>query len=293
MTNKDSLSEYLRNSFWSHGVRFKDMMKRVGMLGPFDAFFYDLGQRLINPPAKEIEVDLPYGIRMAIPPNWKSARTYATGVFERETSILFQKIAKDGMNILDVGANIGYYTLIGSRLVGVSGRIHAFEPESKAYEYLSRNVSTNKCPNVVLVGKAVSDRQGPASFIRNKPEEGFISNSSPSSRGITVQAISLDAYFSEEGWPPVDIIKMDIEGGEHSALRGMKELSQRNPELKLIMEFNRSNIERAGTTPEEIADTLFERGFRRGYIIERGMKAFPVNREFPKEQVNYNLLLEK
>jgi FkbM family methyltransferase len=293
MTNKGSVSEYLRNGFWSSGVRFRDIMKRVGLLGPFDAFFYYLGQRLIKPPAKEIEVDLPYGIRMAIPPNWKSARNYATDVFERETSILFQKIAKDGMNILDVGANIGYYTLIGSRLVGVSGRIHAFEPESKAYEYLSRNVSTNKCSNVVKVAKAVSDRQGPAIFICNKPEEGFISNSSPSNGGITVQTISLDAYFSEEGWPPVDIIKMDIEGGEHSALRGMKELSQKNPELKLIMEFNRSNIERAGTTTEEIAYTLFELGFRRGYIIERGMKAFSVNHEFPEEHVNYNLLLEK
>jgi FkbM family methyltransferase len=292
MINMDSIREHILNGVWSFGVRLRDKMKHIGVLGHLDALFYAIGQRSVKPPAKEIEVDLPYGIRMAIPPNWKSTRNYATGVFERETSILFQKIVKEGMKILDVGANIGYYTLFASRLVGVSGKIYAFEPDAKAFEYLSRNIAANKCSNVVGIAKAISDRQGSAYFICNKPEEGFISNSPLSNLGIIAQTISLDNYFSEAGWPQVDIIKMDIEGGEHSALRGMKELSKRNPHMKLIMEFNRNNIERAETTTEEIAYTLFELGFRRGYLIERGMKVFSFN-EFPKEHINYNLLLEK
>ena len=72
---------------------------------------------------------------------------------------LITSIVKPGFNILDIGANIGFYTQIFSNLVGPNGTVHAFEPEATNFNYLQQNLRTNK--NVKLINKAVSDKTGP------------------------------------------------------------------------------------------------------------------------------------
>src|ERR1035437_453528 len=72
---------------------------------------------------------------------------------------LIRSIVKPGFNILDIGANIGFYTKLFSQLTGPTGSVHAFEPETTNFKYLQNNLRANK--NVTLINKAVSDKTGP------------------------------------------------------------------------------------------------------------------------------------
>ena len=82
------------------------------------------------------------------------------GVNEKYETELFKKMVQDGMVVVDIGANIGYYTLIAAKLVGNKGIVYAFEPEPSNYELLCQNIAINGYTNVVPIEKAVSKTSG-------------------------------------------------------------------------------------------------------------------------------------
>lgn len=287
------MREKLYNGIWISAFWMRDLAIRAGLLGPLDAILAYFGPRLIPSSSREVDVALPYGLRMTIPPGFRSYRSYATGVYEKCVTASLPRIIEEGMTVVDLGANIGYYTLLASRLVGISGRVYAFEPEPICYEYLQRNIVTNGCRNVVAVEKAVSNRTGEAHFIASKATRGRVSVLSTDTPSSVVQAVTMDDFFAEEGWPPVGLVKLDIEGSERAALQEMRGLSSRSPRLKLIMELNMSAMRQAGVTPQDVASTLLELGFHKGYIIEQDLKPFSVARTFPMSRAIYNLLLTK
>jgi hypothetical protein len=86
---------------------------------------------------------------------------------------------------------------------------------------------------------------------------------------------------------------MDIEGGEPAALRGMQELSRRSPTLRMVMEYDLGNLERAGATRAELRDALVALGFRTAHVVEQGMKRFPLSGPLPATRATYDLLLTK
>jgi len=288
--------ERLNNGIWGLGVRTLHLGKRLGISGPFEHVLWEVGTRIIRPPNKEAEVDLPLGMKMVIPPGFARARTYAAGVFERHETNVVESVLKDGMTMVDVGAFCGYYTLYASRLVGASGRVYAFEPDPTNYSYLLRNVEANDCRNVVPVNKAVFSRSESMEFALDKEAERhrLLASPSPSTTAsITVPTVNLDEFFAQEDWPSVDLIKMDIEGGEKSALDGLKELSRRNPGMQLIVEYDLATVRRAGATREALGALLRELGFCNGYIIEKGLKPFSISQGLPQTRACYNLLLKK
>jgi FkbM family methyltransferase len=197
------------------------------------------------------------------------------------------------MTFVDAGANIGYYTLLTAKLTGTTGRIFAFEPDPTNYSYLVQNAQTNGFVNVRTVPKALSNRTGTGSFLPDSGgAEGFLSNATDGAALFAVPTITLDDFFGAEGWPIVQMIKFDIEGGETDALEGMRELSRRNPALQVIMELNTRAISRAGSTVNGVANLLRDLGFVSGLVIETG-RSFSIPREFPSTTATYNLLLLK
>jgi len=185
--------------------------------------------------------------------------------YEPKTTNLLLSLLRPGMTFVDVGAHIGYYSLLSSRKVGPTGRVFAFEPDPRNYALLTANISANNCTNVVSVQKAVADYTGKGRLFLSTSSVShslYKDNSVPISSIIEVDVVSLDDYFRQLGWPSVvNVIKMDIEGAEIPALRGMKELSSRNPSLKLILEFRPRRILAAGYTVEDLFCVLTELGF--------------------------------
>ena len=136
------------------------------------------------------------------------------GTYEADHIPALQQLVRPGMVVYDVGANVGYYTLALSRLVGDSGRVYSFEPGVRWAYYLRRHIELNALRNVTVVQAAVSDS---AALVR------FSGWEIDDEGSYVVPSISLDGFIAA-GFPPPDFIKMDIEGAEGAALHGARDL---------------------------------------------------------------------
>jgi FkbM family methyltransferase len=276
------------NEIWTLAVKTRNGLKRAGILGRLDGLSTYLGPRLLPPPKTDVQAELSLGLSLIVPPAYPSYRNFATGLYETDVTEQFLSFLSAGMTVVDLGANIGYYTLLASRLVGAEGRVYAFEPDLEAYTYLERNVSLNQCTNVAAVHKAASNHIGSLSFIRPGPERGFVSTLGP--QAISIDAVTLDAFFSGLAWPAVHLVKIDIEGSEEQALLGMQELVQRNPTLRIIIELNTDALSRAGRSLEQLVETLSMLGFSSGYLIEQ-RRSLRLRDLLPGSHAVHNLLL--
>jgi FkbM family methyltransferase len=152
------------------------------------------------------------------------------GTYEREQTRLFEQLLRPGGVVLDVGANVGYYTLLASVLVGDAGAVHAFEPEPRNAEFLRRHLRINGRRNVTVQQAAVSDRAGTARF-----EFGTGSGTGHLGEAGTleVRTLRLDDFCAEHGLAPA-AIKIDVEGAEMSVLAGARStLARHRPILFL------------------------------------------------------------
>ena len=141
--------------------------------------------------------------------------------FELGTTRLFEETLKPGDSVLDIGANVGYFTVLGAKLVGPQGKVFAFEPEPSNYDVLLKNLELNGHMNVITLPKAVSNQKGTAELIISDLDSGFHSLAHlnlPERGTVTVETITIDDFMEENGWPQIDLVKMDIEGGEPYAL---------------------------------------------------------------------------
>lgn len=136
-----------------------------------------------------------------------------------------------GQVVLDVGAHVGFYTLLASRKVGAQGRVVAFEPEPRNLEVLRSHIQINRVSNVAVIAAAVCAATGSARFqLGASSSTGTLSPSGD----LCVSAVSLDDLVAAGRIPVPAVIKMDIEGGEHQALLGGRNLlTQVHPVLFL------------------------------------------------------------
>jgi FkbM family methyltransferase len=197
-----------------------------------------------------------YGFKMYINPgNITGGFSLALkGIFEQEETELFRKIVKEGDVVVDVGANIGYYTLLASKLVGKEGRVYAFEPEPENYSFLLKNLKINNVSNVIALQKAVSNKGGTVKLYLCEHNPGGHSIVFARKRFIQVESLTLDEFFKEN--PKVDVVKLDIEGGEMLALLGMKSIINRNASIKIFMEFWPRAFKMSGYSPEDLINYL-------------------------------------
>lgn len=202
---------------------------------------------------------------------------------EPDTTRLIQELLHPGMTFVDLGAFIGYYTLLAARQVGDAGHVFAFEPAPYAVEVLKRNVGANGYEgNVTVVPTAVSNTTSKSRLFLPRLPQGLSSlhpNTLVTSRFVEVDTTTLDASFASLGWRRVDLIKMDIEGAEKAALEGMAELSRRNPDLKLIIEFAPVAMRGAGVRPEEFFAALEAVGFNSYWLIGRQLERLQIPRD--------------
>ena len=288
------MKEKAFNGIWGLGVRALHFGKRIGVTGPLENILSGFANRLIPLPSHETHVSLAFGMSMVVPPGFPRARTYSTGLYELEVTSTIEGILKKGMTFIDVGAFCGYYTLFASYLVGVSGKVYAFEPHPKNFAYLLGNIEASDCPNVFSVNAAIHDTTG-LTELTSHPEADhhWISTTAKNDSSVMVPTVSMDDFFADKNWPPIDLVKMDIEGGETAALHGMRELSRRNLRMQLIMEFDLGNAHRSGATREDLFGIVQEPGFHDGFVIKQNLRPFDVVNNAPRTRGTYNLLLKK
>jgi FkbM family methyltransferase len=199
---------------------------------------------------------------------------------EPEVKNTIAQFLRPGMTMIDAGANIGYFTLFAARMVGPQGHVYAFEPVPSTVGFLRKNVEKNGYSDrVAIVPNAVTDKSSQVRIILGDTVSTVSSMFRNDSRGrdfVDVEAVSLDEFFYKQGWPPVNIVKMDIEGAEKLALDGMRELSRRNPELKLIIEVNLVHF-----GLEEILEALQGCGFSRFYSLNGQNRTVNILKDLP------------
>ncbi len=133
------------------------------------------------------------------------------------TERFFLHYLKPGQVIVDVGANIGYYTLLSAEKVGPSGHVYAFEAHPKSYKYLNKNISLNGYKNVVSVQTALGDKLGKIKFSNQSKDD---MNSVSVDGGIEVPLDLLDNHLISV--KKIDLLKVDVEGYEKFVLLGAR-----------------------------------------------------------------------
>ena len=182
-----------------------------------------------------------------------------SGGWEKLTTEMFKKVVKEGDVVLDLGANIGYYTLLAARLVGKTGKVYAFEPEPTNYSLLCKNVELNDYQHVAAMQKAVSDTSGTVKLYVDKEDTGAHSIYQPEEEKdfVEVESVTLDGFFKDKDHR-INVIKMDVEGAEMAAFTGMAGLIRENQNLKMFVEFYFPGDRSSSNTPEEFASMLLD-----------------------------------
>jgi len=198
-------------------------------------------------------------------------------VYEPVETALLKDHLKPGQAFVDVGANIGYYTLLAARIVGPQGRVYAFEPDSANFKLLGKNTAANGYGNVTAVNKALSNKSGTARLYINPVNRGDhrIYDSKDGRPSVEIETVTLDRFF-EKLDKKVHFIKMDVQGAEAAALGGMKGLIRRNKGLKLVTEFSPGSLKAFGADPKKYLRDLQALGFRFQEISEKHGTVKPV-----------------
>lgn len=288
------LTHSLRNVLWATGVRGWRVARQVNWLARTEPTVWKLASFIHAAPVSgDSHIVSSDGAILFFPATYRDARTLTAHLYEPLVTELIKHTVEPNMTVVDGGAFVGYYTVLSSRLVGSTGRVYAFEPSRSAFAYLARNAAANACTNTILCPKALSDAPGQRRlFLDPAGAESFITDDQ-SGASEPIDTTSMDHYFESQGWPSIDLVKMDIEGGEFSALNGMAEVSRRNPGLKLILEFNPETMSRAGVNREDMNRVLRELGFQKAFVIEDGLKPVLDSQLVPARNAICNLLLVK
>ncbi len=205
-------------------------------------------------------------------------------------------LAEPGHTFLDVGANVGYYSVRIGGLVGPEGMVHAFEPNPELYEFVAENLNINGYHSFRAHNMAVADKVGELvlSYDRRRPGGGTVmldgQAPNPHLPQPVVAVTSLDAALPDT---TADLIKIDIEGFEPLAFAGMKGLLERSPNCSIVTEVSYRQWERFGhpaTLLREIAHG--KRLFRiqlDGRLVE--VEHDLISEAMDKEFVSYMLIL--
>ncbi len=182
----------------------------------------------------------------------------ALGVYEPFQIEVFRSLLSSSMTVVDIGANIGLYTVIAAKK---AGKVFSFEPESENIALLNKNVRENGLANVQTFQKAVADTEGTQEF--------FISNNNKGSHSLftppdtfekgTVETISLDAWAAQNHIDNIDLIKIDVQGAEFLVLKGMKKILARHPTI--LIEYDPDMLASSGGDPINILEDFKSLGY--------------------------------
>lgn len=215
--------------------------------------------KLTNRPTR---ARLPWGVRLwCWPQRFRGVdgMVYILRDYEADAAFV-QAFIKPGMNVIDIGANIGFYSVMMAKLIGPGGINYAFEAATETTDKLNRNIEENDLSNVTVFNVALSDHSEQRTLYhaqdrgRNSfgPEENVVATE-------TVQCRRLDDLMDSNA--TIDFIKIDVEGAELLVLRGAEDLLRRSPHAPILCEFNASKARSVGFSLKQLAAFFNTRGY--------------------------------
>jgi FkbM family methyltransferase len=200
--------------------------------------------------------------------NGMAREVFFTGKYEPPETMLIRQLVGPGGTFVDVGAHWGYFTLILAEQVGTTGRVIAIEADPRIHAVLERNVAMNDLPQVQAVyaaAAAVSGLQSLFGFDERSDNWGTSrigGESGLAGASYEVPARSLDELLDELRVGAVDLVKIDIEGGEALALSGMSAGLGRGRYHRILLELHPDQLADHGTSAAAVIDGLCELGYR-------------------------------
>jgi len=190
---------------------------------------------------------------------------YYQGYFEWKETQFVRKCLDEGDIVFDVGANIGWYTLLAASLVKNTGKVFAFEPLPESRRRLNENCLLNKLENVEIFGFAVGKAHGEALIYSGPPKDvggaSLFRGDSETYDQHTVQVRPLDEVIEQHKIRRAKLCKIDIEGSEIDALEGMKGALKNKVFKFILIEINAVALERAGYRPEDLVSRIRTAGY--------------------------------
>jgi FkbM family methyltransferase len=216
------------------------------------------------------------------PDDYVSRRILETGRWEEDSIRIVRERLSPGATFIDVGADIGYYSLKAAPVVGVSGHVIAVEPNPEALERLRRNIAANRADVIAVAPVACSNAESTLElYAADKANMGESSLSKANAlqageapRAYIVRARPLDSIVQESGVTRVDAIKIDVEGAEYLVLTGAQQTLDRFRPMVLV-EIVEHQLRAMGTSSAEVKAMLHAHGHREGRTAGTNVEFVP------------------
>lgn len=223
---------------------------------------------------------------------WRWRFDFVFGLLEFPSMYWCKRVVKPGMVAVDVGAHIGYYTRLLSKLVGENGKVIAFEPSPENFPVLTQNMYSLPFRNTELYEYAVDDRNavGQLHISPGHSNHSLIEGYTDEQGIVSVKTVTLDAFLEEKGVKQIDFIKIDVEGNEPHVLAGMRNIVRSSANLVVLIEYNPPALRSGRWEPEKLVFELKEMGFTVFLILADGSLAEDI---FQCGENTVNLLCKK
>jgi FkbM family methyltransferase len=224
---------------------------------------------------KPVRFELPGGTNIQLHPAGQIAQLLFTHDFESSELRLCKRSWRPGSTVIDIGANIGLYSIAASLAVGPEGKVYSFEPSSESRLRLTRNLALNGCANVTVIGSALSNVSVASATLVRAPGyldgDRYLTSSVGSQEAASAELVGGDSetvsvYTLDDwsnGFPNLDasFLKIDIEGGELAVFHGAHDFLHRHRDLLIMFECTPQACERAGCKQDDVFRLLGEAGF--------------------------------
>lgn len=206
-----------------------------------------------------------------------SRQIFWFGIFEPREAHFFKQMIAPGMTVIDVGGNIGQYTLLAAKRVGPRGQVHTFEPAAENHAILQRNIQRNGFSDRVVLNKLAVGAERKQEKLILTPDGGsnWVSTSGANpGEGDASEVIAcetLDDYLAEKGLAKVDFMKIDAEGSDLNVLKGaVKTLETHHPTL--FVEFANRVLVKYGASSEAMLQFLLQLGYTPLMLTRHGLE---------------------
>ncbi len=220
-------------------------------------------------------------------------------LYEQETCAFFGAVLKDGDAFLDIGAHVGWFSMLAAALVGPSGEVWSFEPNRQNHAHLLDHIALNEAWHVRPMHMAVGETSGILPLRVSTDNDGGhalvpVSDADDRARALAEEQVqpvyvcSLDSLFADRSFTSLKAIKMDAEGAEHAIMLGAREFLKRHQVPFVIAEMNQSCLELMGSSEHDFRAFMTSLGYETNFFHPTRPELVPLP---PGETVNSDVLL--